>query len=485
MTSVGDGQTVIAIVGGGLSGALAALHLARDHPALDARIVVIEPRDALGAGVAYDTRAPELRINVTAARMVMFAEDPLHFDRWLRAGDEATVDPAAVMPDGALYPRRGRVGDYVASMLAGTRIEHVRARAVGCVPGQSGFLLALDDQQVLKADVMVLAVSNPPPSLPGFLRDLPEALTDRLVVDPWDAAAVARIATDDRVLVVGTGLTACDVVASLRGQGHRGSITLLSRHGLLPRPRTPHRVEPIGDFSTAPARTALALLRHVRCLLRETASRGRPWEDVIAALRDQATTLWQALPVVEQRRVQRHLRVVWDAHRFQSAPQIDAHLRAAEADGQLTVVAGRVAAVSASGTQERGVFRIRAWRRGTGAIIDIPADTVVNCTGPGHGLVVETNPILSDLAVRHALVTDPCRLGVATDMSGRLVRADGTAWRNAFVVGPLARGTFGELMGLPQISTQPRRVARQIAMLLDPDGTRVADQDVVSRDVIS
>ena len=38
--------------------------------------------------------------------------------------------------------------------------------------------------------------------------------------------------------------------------------------------------------------------------------------------------------------------------------------------------------------------------------------------------------------------------------------------RNLFVAGPLARGYFGELMGLPQVSLQPERLAIQIADLL-------------------
>jgi uncharacterized NAD(P)/FAD-binding protein YdhS len=34
------------------------------------------------------------------------------------------------------------------------------------------------------------------------------------------------------------------------------------------------------------------------------------------------------------------------------------------------------------------------------------------------------------------------------------------------VAGPLARGTFGELMGLPQVNTQPRAVAAELATVL-------------------
>ena len=43
----------IAILGGGFAGAACALHLLRDHPGLVAELVVIEPRERLGAGLAY------------------------------------------------------------------------------------------------------------------------------------------------------------------------------------------------------------------------------------------------------------------------------------------------------------------------------------------------------------------------------------------------------------------------------------------------
>ena len=440
-----------------------ALHLRRDHPGLDARIVVIEPRETPGAGVAYDTRAPELRVNVAAARMTMFAENPTHFDAWLRDRREAEHDPAALMPDGNLFPRRGRVGDYVASMLAQTDVRHLRARAVGATPDGDGFRIRLDDGGDLHADALILAVSNPPPLLPPFLRGLPPALAIRLVADPWQPDAIARIPTNDRVLVVGTGLTGCDVVASLRGQGHRGAIIMLSRRGLLPRPRTPLAVEAVGDFSRAPATTALALLRRVRRLVGDNAARERPWEDVIAAMRDQAMVLWSALPLPEQRRALRHLRVFWDAHRYQSAPQIDAHLSAARADGQLMVIAGSVLRVMEA---EPSVFAVTVGLRGTSGTRTLQVDRVVNCTGPAHGSAIATNPLLTDLANQGALQADPCRLGILTAKTGQLVDARGTPWPNAFVVGPLARGTFGELMGLPQISTQPRMVAGVLAASL-------------------
>ena len=60
---------------------------------------------------------------------------------------------------------------------------------------------------------------------------------------------------------------------------------------------------------------------------------------------------------------------------------------------------------------------------------------------------------------------DPAALGILVDDLARVVRSGGAAWPNLFVAGPLARGTFGELMGLPQVNTQPRAVASCLARL--------------------
>ena len=123
----------IVILGGGFAGAVCALHLMRDHPRLQAALSVIEPRERLGAGLAYSAPAREHRTNVAAAKMSVFPEDPEHFHRWVIAQGEVARDPACAMADGRLYPSRAVFGRYVAEMLrAGGRRRargHVHASA--------------------------------------------------------------------------------------------------------------------------------------------------------------------------------------------------------------------------------------------------------------------------------------------------------------------------------------------------------------------
>jgi len=453
----------IVIVGGGFCGAACALHLLRDHPGLAADLTIVEPREILGAGLAYSTPAREHRTNVAAARMSVFPEAPLHFDAWARAQGVPEIDPASEMPDGRLYPSRAVFGRYVQAMLRAATaanpavtVRHLRQTASAVVPEGVGFLVSAGDGEPAMADAIVLAVSHTAPDLPAPLR-----ATTRVVANPWDIAALGGLPQEARVLIVGTGLTACDVMATLLARCHRGPITALSRHGLLPRPRTLLPVEAEGDFATSAEHTALGLLRRIRRAVAVAQEAGRPWENIVDALRQQASIAWGTLDWAERRRMLRHLRVFWDVHRFQSAPQIDETIRAARAAGRLTVRAASI--VSAEDGLSGTEVRIRP--RGAGDLETLYVDKLINCTGPGHRSVVGTHPVLRGLAEAGGLQADPADLGILVDGQGRVVRQNGAAWKNLFVAGPLARGTFGELMGLPQVNLQPRAVAAELASL--------------------
>ena len=434
----------VAIVGGGFAGTACALHLSRDH---GIKATVIEPRETLGAGVAYSTQDPAHRINVPARLMSVFADDPEQFDRWLRDTGELSRDPAMRTADDRLYPARAVFGRYVAELARD--LGHVRARAASVARDGAKFRVTLDDGATVAADAMVLATSHPPAALPRALAGIADDV--RVVRSPWGVDLAAMAGAEATVAIVGTGLTMADALSSLRAGGHRGPVVAISRRGLLPRRRTLSVIEPYGVFGEHPARTAAGLVRRVRATMR-----GIPWERAIEALRQQATPVWQALPMVERRRFLRHVRPFWDAHRYPCAPQADAWLRA----GGLRVVAGSLLAARA----DADALTLTVRRHG-GATETVVAALVVNCTGPAHADVVAGTPVLASLADAGLLRADPLGLGVAVDTRGRVLDRDDRPVAGLYVAGPLARGTFGELIGLPQVSNQPRAVAAEIARM--------------------
>ncbi len=460
----------VAIVGGGFAGAAFALHLIRANGAAPLAIDIYEPRPLLGAGLAYSSGDPEHRINVAAARMAVIADDPTHFDRWFRETGEAVRDPDAVLEDGRAYPRRAVFGRYMdelvrnaARIYPAIAFHHARTRVVGIEHHGAQYRLKVEEGSAATADLVVLSPGHPPPPQPSWAT-AEAASHPRFIADPWRPEALQPIRALDEVLIVGTGLTMADVVASLKARGHIGPITAISRRGLTPRARTTLPVEAFGSFDRNPTPSVARLLRRVRIAVRQAALEGRPWECVVDALRQQATTVWQALSPESRRSFLRHLRPWWDSHRYQIAPQLDRVLVENQRNGRLKILKARVRSLHPFEGSLQAVLHLRG--ASAGATVHRFFDAVVNCTGPDHGTVVASNPALKSLSERGLLRAEPFGLGVEVDHLACVLDHGGKPTPNLFVAGPLARGYFGELMGLPQVSTQPERLALHVAELL-------------------
>ncbi len=453
----------VAIVGGGFSGAVTAMHLARKST-IPLAIDIVEPRAMLGGGVAYSASDPAHRINVPASRMTVFADDPGQFDRWMRARATLDADPAALWQGDDAFPQRGVFGRYIAELVAdagratpGVTICHHRGTVVAIGPAAGGFTLRLTGGETLRAALVILAVSHPPPAVPGPLRGV-QAAGAPVIADPWGPGALDGIAPDASVLVVGTGLTMADVVSTLDRRGHRGPITALSRRGQLSRGHAFGAVGWRNWFATSPpCHTALALCRAVRGQVRDAAAEGQPWQAVFDDIRGNARRLWAALDTAERRRVLRHLRPYWDVHRFRIAPQVEHTIARLRVRGQFRSLAASLLGAS----WDRSRVRVRVHPRGTeaGRVVEIGADAVIVTTGPAHGGAIASNPALASLAAAGLIRPDEVGLGLDVDALGRAVGAGGLARETLLVAGPLARGQVGELMGLPQVSEHAEMVA--------------------------
>ncbi|MGX9142023.1 FAD/NAD(P)-binding protein [Mesorhizobium sp. 128a] len=452
-------RPAVAIIGGGFSGAATAFHLARLLPAGAADIVVVEPRDGLGYGLAYSTADPSHRINVRASRMTLISGEDGHFSDWLERTEAILDDMQAIAASGAVYPQRRVFGRYVEShlqpFLQGKAIRHVRAEVASVERSSEGYRLVLSDGATLAADAVVIAATHPLPALPAPLHSVAAA---GLVGNPYDLERLQAIGRDDHVLIVGTGLTSADVIATLDRGDHRGRIVALSRHGYRSRVQAAMQGDPIGDFTSLPSRSATELLRRIRATIAAATRQGEDWYPVLDAVRRQGQFIWQALPLAEQRRVVRHLRALWDVHRFRIAPQVAAVLDRRLAEGTLAYRAASI--VAAEGADGR--IRVTQRPRRRHDLIVEAFDSVIVTTGPAHADILRANTAIATLGHLGLVRLDPTGLGLDTDSHGRAVGASGRPADNIFVSGPLARGSVGELMGIPEVTAHAEGIAAEI-----------------------
>jgi uncharacterized NAD(P)/FAD-binding protein YdhS len=451
----------VAIIGGGFSGAAIAYHLAR--AGAHANVIIFEPRARLGGGLAYGGADPVHRINVPATRMSLLPDDETHFARWLEASGILDADPEALSGGGA-FPRRREFGRYVDETLrpfiASGRVRHIHDAVVELGRIGEAWRLCTRGGREWDADWVAVATTHPEPAIPPELKSWQG--DSALIAHPLTDNALAGVRKADSVLIVGTGLTSADLVASLDARRHSGGIVMISRRGLRARGHPPQAFPPEGDFVSNPARTATRLVADIRRAVKVAESSGRSWHPVFDALRTNGGDVWRALDAEARRRVVRHLRPFWDVHRFRVAPQIDAVLDRKLADGSLEILKARLGEVA----REGGTFRIdlRNVRKGTTEARLF--DRIIVATGPAHGDVLRAQPFLRCLAAEGIVSLDNTGLGIQTSRAARAVDSSGQAVASLFIAGPLARGTFGELMGLPQVSNYALFVAEEIAAAL-------------------
>lgn len=448
------------IVGGGAAGTLAAIH-ALALAGADARIAMVEPGSAPGRGVAYSTPRPEHVLNVPAQRMSAFPARPDDFVDYLaEAGGGDSRDGIA-----GSYAQRRHYGDYLGERLrqaradsaAGFRVVRDRVERLDLEGGSARVTLA--SGAALSARAVVLAVGNRPRPLPGVSAvDLPPGTC----LQAWDYDALARIATDEDVCIVGSGLTMVDCALSLARQGHRGGIHVLSRHALLPLPHAASHSGAAPGLDVA-ALHSMGLRRRttrLRQAARDAQQAGLPWQAVMDQVRPQVQALWQSLSAAEQRRFRRHAVRHWDVHRHRIAPQVHEQLQALRSGGQLLPQRGRLLSVAAHGSR-----LVLDLRRPDATRDQLRVDRVLNATGVELRAAQMDDPLLSQLIDTGQARPGPHGIGLDTDTHGRLLDSQGNVHAGAVAIGSLRIGQLWESLAVPELRGQAEAAAR---LLLGP-----------------
>jgi uncharacterized NAD(P)/FAD-binding protein YdhS len=443
---------VIAIIGGGASGTLAAVHLLRAAVArqVPLRIALIDRLGRHGLGQAYATTNPDHLLNAPAGRMSALAGDPDHLVRWA-AG--------AGLPKTDFLPRPA-YGRYLRDLLANaqlragpkSRLAELTADVLAIRPGSGGrpVRLVLGDGSCLECDAAILATGNLSPAMP-----VPVPASPRVIADPWAPGALDAVTDGRPVLVLGTGLTMLDVAMSVTRGGASGPVTAVSRHGLVPQV---HRGMPApgGESIWLPALAGppgpvrlTELIWQVRAAM---TSRPQHWQDVVDALRPQVPSLWQRLSPADQRVFLRHVARYWEVHRHRMPPATAQRITALRMAGRLRVLPGRITEV----TEHAGQLRVGVH---TGGLVrELAVGWLINATGSAH-ITASTDPLLRDLIGRGLARPDRHRLGLDADPAGAVLDSAGTPSVTLFTLGPPLRGLRYETTAVPEIRDQAAALA--------------------------
>jgi uncharacterized NAD(P)/FAD-binding protein YdhS len=448
----------VAIIGGGAAAATLLSELLERQPPQPLHLDWYTGGRSLARGVAYGTRSERHLLNVRAASMSMFAGKPRGFLDFAQRGDSAIA--------GTDFLPRRLYGDYLEAEVTGA-MERAAARgydvrvvpfAVDAVVPEQDSVTVIQGEENTRVDAAVMAIGALPPQPLGGVSD--KALASGLyVTDPW--RFLAEAAPDPRprkVVLVGLGLTAVDVLLELAALWPNASFTAISRHGLLPEPHLSSASAPVDDGGDlVEAMQAAPDIRTWMRLLRETMAQNNDWRVVVDSLRPHTPSLWQTLPLEERSRFLRHARWAWERARHRMAPQVFDTLRALERDGRLRRERGRLQAVGAAADH----LQLTLTPKGSRTPVTMDADLVVQTIGLNTDVRRTAHPLVRQMVTNGHVSPDPLGLGCNATVEGRLQHNNET-WPHLYAIGSLLRGTLWESTAMPEIRQQARSLAERL-----------------------
>ncbi|WP_175103151.1 FAD/NAD(P)-binding protein [Pararobbsia alpina] len=456
----------IVIVGAGFSGTALAVNLLRSGHAKTPRVILINRSGRMARGVAYGTNDSRHLLNVPAGNMSLLPDQPDGFVEYCRR-----VDPS-ITPKS--FVSREIYGNYLEQSLTDvecrnssgsglTRVvgEVVRIESMVMADSQQTAAIHLRDGNTLHADHVVLACGNFAPASPP-LEDSSFYSSKRYIRDPWQSGALATIPTHEKVLLIGTGLTAVDVALRFAGENPSRLCYAVSRRGLMPQAHRSMDKAPVQfDASPLVREMGVHVRGYVRALRQQIALHARDgldWRDIVAALRPHTSALWTRLSEAERRRFLRHVQPHWDVHRHRTAPESHQNFKTLVTNGTLRTLAGNLLRIREEGNSIRVAIRLR----GTTNETSVEVGYVVNCTGPNSDVRRVDDPLIRQLITDGVMSADPNGSGVEVTEDYQLVSSQGQCNDVIRYVGPLLRARYWEATAVPEL----RQHVQQLANIL-------------------
>jgi uncharacterized NAD(P)/FAD-binding protein YdhS len=391
----------------------------------------------------------------------------LHFQDWLkRRAADVGLDGAVHETEAGLFASRGLYGQYLRSILDYAMRQtagHAQLRllpddVLDIEPVEGGYELHCASGQRLRASGVVLAVGN----LPSEESDDP-----RICRNAWGEKTWRPLTPDLPVIIVGTSLTMVDIAIALRRRGFTGGVLALSRGGLLPTRHAPSKPWPTPTLTLAETNSLKLMMGRVREEIAAAAEQGIDWRAVIDSMRPVTAKLWGGLPLAERARFLRHARRYWDVHRHRMAPPHAEMIEAMQAEGTLTVAAGRIRAMASLPDRVRVTY---VPRDGSGETV-LHVQRVIMASGLEH--VSRTrDPLMQRLLDRGLVRLDRQGLGIDVTDGLNVLGGDDAVAERVWALGPIVRGVFWECVAVPDIRVQAAHVAVSVVSRLREDAPR-------------
>jgi uncharacterized NAD(P)/FAD-binding protein YdhS len=436
----------IAIIGGGVSGALVVLNILKQSKRAT-QILWFDAKNAFCKGLAYSTDEDVYLLNVRASNMSVFVDEPLHFVNWLTQQQ---------LPFSSQdFVSRTIYGQYVSSTFNELKDSHATVK-ITCLAeevttiNKNGDEFLVSAKQDYQAQQVVLAFGNFLPAHPRSIHTNFQQ-SNRYFQNAFSSQVITQVINQESVLIVGSGLTMIDVVLSLKKHHYTGKITAISPHGYLPQAHIENPLPTTASYiNEQQTYTLLQLYSLVNQQLKFARANQLSTHSVIDTLRPHLQRLWLGLSLEDKQQFLRHLRHKWGVARHRVASQSMQVIKELLHNKQLELIRGRVLDIRSNETG----FDIQYSNREQESN-HLQASVLINCTGPESNFEKVEIPLIKQLLQAKIICTDALKYGIEASINGQITP-------NLFTIGPPLKGILWESTAVPEIRLQ----AQQLALLL-------------------
>jgi uncharacterized NAD(P)/FAD-binding protein YdhS len=418
----------IAIVGGGASGILVAVNLAKQSSD-QVHVSIVEPRKILGQGIAYSTMDEGHVLNVPAGRMSIYVDDAGDFVNW------AGCDKNYFAPRKQYF--RYLLERFNSARGGNVEFTHFCSTADSIEKDENKWRIICADGQKLLVDAVVIAIGHGEAiALPNGDKDL---TSSGYIDDPWRNFATPK---DGHMIGIGTGLTFIDYALSHIRRNEKNTATGISRNGLLPEQHLQNRAEPLevpAEVRTSPSE------------IRQFIENSQDWRAAQDGVRHQLPEIWHNWSNKHKSDFLSNDLRWWNVKRHRLAPEIADEVRVALEEDRIKIVQGQIERVNQIGE----VFSVALH---SGEIFR--GETVVNCLGYS---VAGTGSVIDNLVKNKLAVPAPLGLGLCTDFPRfNVINSENRAHPNLFAIGPILFGERFETTAIPELREQADEIAKSL-----------------------
>lgn len=464
----------IGIIGGGFTGTMTAAQLVKQATE-PCEIVLINENETLNKGIAFNPYSGKHLLNVIAAKMSAYPDQPDHFLDWvMRKDDFREMDRTLIA--NAFLPRR-LYGSYLCSIWEETKksaaTKKIRLTVVDSFVSDldvssDTVSLTLDNGSELNVDYCVIATGNQMPRNPG-IKNMGFYNSPNYFRNPWMVDSVKDLHDYLPVLIIGNGLTMVDTVLGLSEQGFKREIYSISPNGFN---ILPHRhnglmyskltEEITGDLSL------FDLVKLINKHIKTVRAYGVSAEPVIDSLRPHTQKIWQWLSETEKALFMARLRHLWGVARHRIPLHSHDKIQQLRIDGRLHINSGKIINIEES----KDFIEVVYFDRKDHEMKTIKVSRVINCTGPETDLMKLEQNFLKSCCLKGILKQDRFKLGIiANTESFQIIDANnGQPHANLFTLGSNLKGELWESTAVNELRTQAEKLAEKLIKRLPANG---------------